>query len=157
MQKIRKIFLKETKCCIVSTTITKPTRITKPHTTITKPHTVSTTITKPTRITTSSATVLDHIWTNVFNSKMSSSILTDCVADHLPVILCLETNNDIQKPKKKLVQQQRNFSNDNILSFTEALKNMNTESIFHCNDVDDAYNNFISEYTKKFETCFPYT
>ena len=34
---------------------------------------------------------------------------------------------------------------------------MNTESIFHCNDVNYAYNNFISEYTKKFETCFPYT
>ena len=64
-------------------------------------HSFFPTITKPTRITASSATVLDHIWTNVFNSKMSSNILTDCVADHLPVILCLETKNDIQKPKKK--------------------------------------------------------
>ena len=62
-------------------------------------HSFFPTITKPIRIT-SSATVLDHIWTNVFNSKMSSSILTDCVADHLPVTLYLETKNDILTLKK---------------------------------------------------------
>ena len=41
-----------------------------------------------------------------------------------------------KNPKKMLGQQKRNFSNDNILSFMEVLQNMNTESIFHCNNVN---------------------
>lgn len=41
-------------------------------------------ITKPTRITNHSATLIDHIYTNVFNSTITSGILTANVSDHLP-------------------------------------------------------------------------
>ena len=42
-------------------------------------------INKPTRITGSSASTINHIWTNVTNTRINSGIITHCVADHLPV------------------------------------------------------------------------
>ena len=40
-------------------------------------------INKPTRITSSSASTIDHIWTNVTNTCINSGIITHCVTDHL--------------------------------------------------------------------------
>ena len=48
------------------------------------------TINKPTRITASSPTVIDHIWTDRFNYKISSGIIVDSLADHLPAIQCVQ-------------------------------------------------------------------
>jgi len=47
-------------------------------------------VTKPTRITTKAATVLDHTWTNMLNKKQATGLLVDCIADHLPVLSCIE-------------------------------------------------------------------
>ena len=43
-------------------------------------------INHPTRVTDSSATIIDHIWTNVVDRPIKSGILTDKIADHLPVL-----------------------------------------------------------------------
>ena len=42
-------------------------------------------INHPTRITDTSATCIDHIWTNIKDRHITSGIFTDEIADHLPV------------------------------------------------------------------------
>ena len=42
-------------------------------------------ITKPTRVTGTSATLIDHIWTNDYNHCKNNGILYDETSDHFPV------------------------------------------------------------------------
>ena len=42
-----------------------------------------------------------------------------------------------------------------MLKFKKDLETMVKRTIFTCNDVNDAYNNFVENYTKKFDSCFP--
>ena len=42
-------------------------------------------INHPTRITDTSATSIDHIWTNIVDRPITSGIITDRIADHLPI------------------------------------------------------------------------
>ena len=48
-------------------------------------------INKPTRITSSSATVLDHVWTNVYSHVIKAKILFHIISDHMPLLTCFET------------------------------------------------------------------
>ena len=47
----------------------------------------STLINKPTRITDSSASVLDHMKTNIYDESIKSGIITSPISDHLPVLM----------------------------------------------------------------------
>ena len=42
-------------------------------------------INRPTRITDDTATVIDHIWSNILANSTMSGILTNKISDHLPV------------------------------------------------------------------------
>ena len=44
------------------------------------------TITKPTRVTGTSATIIDHVWTNEYPSCTLNAIIYDNVTDHFPII-----------------------------------------------------------------------
>ena len=63
------------------------------------------TINKPTRITASSATVIDHIWTDRFNCEISSGIIMDSLADHLPVIQWVQ----LKSPQAQTVPHTKHF------------------------------------------------
>ena len=43
-------------------------------------------ITKPTRVTSTSATLIDHIWTNNMRENIFNGILYDMTSDHFPVL-----------------------------------------------------------------------
>ena len=51
---------------------------------------LSTLINHPTRITPTSSISIDHIWTNITSNQILSGILTDNIADHLPVFQITE-------------------------------------------------------------------
>ena len=61
----------------------------------------------PTRITDTTATVLDHLWTNIVETPIKSAVLVDQIADHLPVYMSLA----IGKPRtsEKIVVEKRCF------------------------------------------------
>ena len=44
-------------------------------------------INKPTRFSDSSATVIDHIWTNLHSHQIKSGAILDPLSDHLPVVI----------------------------------------------------------------------
>ena len=63
-------------------------------------------INKPTRITDSSATVLDHIWTNLHHQHIKSGVILNPLSDHLPVYMCFNLNKqNLYRP-----QQKRSFT-----------------------------------------------
>ena len=45
---------------------------------------------KSTRVTDTSATVLDHIWTNAYTDHIKSGIILHSSSDHLPVFMCAD-------------------------------------------------------------------
>ena len=115
------------------------------------------TITTPTRITCTSATVIDHVWTNMLplNRKITTAIMVDCVADHLPVVLCAQVNCKIYQDNQA-INRRRNYSNQNILNFMEELQSMETSTILSCTEANDAYTKFVSKYTEVFNICLPF-
>ena len=58
---------------------------------------------KPTRITESSATLLDHLYSNLTNHITHRGILTFDVSDHLPTFCCLSLR-PAKKPNKIIVR-----------------------------------------------------
>ena len=80
------------------------------------------TTTKPTRIICTSATVIDHIWTNMLllNRKITTAKMVDCVADHLPVVLRAQVNCKISQ-ENQAINRRRNYSNQNSLNFMKKL------------------------------------
>ena len=109
-------------------------------------------ILKPTRITHSSATLIDHIYTNdIANPGISSIILTD-VADHLGTAYFtkLKLNRRSVKPIKR-----RLFSERNIATFKHKLLNGNFDNIKNLNCPDEAYSKFMELYLDYFNESFP--
>ena len=49
-------------------------------------------INKPTRITDTSATILDHVWTNLYSENIKTGVLLHSISDHSPVLACYYTN-----------------------------------------------------------------
>ena len=54
-------------------------------------------INKPTRLGETSSTAIDHIWTNITNTKVKSGIIVHNIADHFPVVQCSALGPDPSK------------------------------------------------------------
>ena len=68
---------------------------------------------KPIRITGSTATFLDHIYSNMTNNISNRGILTYGISDHLPAFCCLRMK-PIKKQDKKLTRDMKNFNKTNF-------------------------------------------
>ena len=112
------------------------------------------TINKPTRITTNSATLIDHIWTDKSHCKISSGILVDCIADHLPILQSVLLKSPSVKNMKT---GKRHISSSNISNFVKKLETYNFSGIFAFTDFDRAYEKFIQQFCTIFDECFPIT
>ena len=109
-------------------------------------------ITKPTRIFQSSATLIDHIYTNTITSDSSSGIIITDVADHFGTFHIVN-NKSINTCNKK--QLKRIFSDTNISLFREYLENCDFLPVIQSSNPDDSYNIFINIYKQVFEKAFP--
>ena len=84
-------------------------------------------INKPTHITDTSATVLDHIWTNLHHQHIKSGVILNLLSDHLPVYMCFNLNKqNLYRP-----QQKRSFTPQNITKFNEMLENIDINAILN--------------------------
>ena len=72
-------------------------------------------INKPTRITESTATLLDHLYSNMTNNISNRGVLTCDISDHLPTFCCLRKKT-IKKQDKKLARDMKNFNKTNFLN-----------------------------------------
>ena len=109
-------------------------------------------ITKPTRCTNSSATLIDHIITNVCTPVLNSSIMISDLSDHYIVFHNVNSFSVKQPPK---FIETRNFSKSNLLSFNNALLALDWSSVTSCNDVETSYNNFHDLFHSLYDLYFP--
>ena len=97
-------------------------------------------ITKPTRICSSSATLIDHIYTNDISSTHHSGIIITDVADHFGTFLI--THNE--KHHRATSIKTRSFSQANIQLFKENLDAQSFQFIHNIKCPNTAYDEFIT-------------
>jgi len=113
-------------------------------------------ITRPTRITEYSASLIDHIYTNVSQvdqNQIISGILYCSLSDHLPVF-CTQQSN-APKPKSKQCITFRLINDRTINSLKHSLTEMNWEEVLRETDMDKAYTMFHDAFTQCYDECIP--
>ena len=109
-------------------------------------------INKPIRISQNNATLLVNIWSNLFVSmKINCGVLTHCISDHLPVIMC----TSISKMSHQNVQRCLHFTDQNVYLFSKALSGI--IPILCDSDQNSSYQKLQKLYMNKFENFFPLT
>ena len=90
-------------------------------------------INKPTRITKTTATSIDNIWTNIIDKPITSGIITDCIADHLPTFqLC-----EIGEINKK-IKTVKCFSESRLQKFRNKAMTIDLSAAYCKEQLDDA-------------------
>ena len=110
-------------------------------------------ITVPTRITSNSATLIDHIYTNINKERCLAGTLTADISDHLCNFMFIDTNK-INKHRPSTVQY-RQITDDNLQQLNDKLSQHNWNGIYAIDDPDIAYNNFINIYQEYLNACMP--
>ena len=109
-------------------------------------------ITKPTRCTQKSATLIDHIITNVINSDLNSAILISYLSDHFPIAHTIKSISPVQTPK---FIETRNFSKNNLTKFNIALLQYDWNNVLQSKDTQISYNNFSDSFFALYDLYFP--
>ena len=100
-------------------------------------------ITKPTRITDHSATLIDHIYTNVPQKVVKSGICLAGITDHLPIFCTADNKLPIYEERKYF----RDFSRFKDELFINDLNNLNFINLVS-SDVNQSMNNILKALTK---------
>ena len=109
-------------------------------------------ITKPTRIFPSSATLIDHIYSNNIQSYSQSGIIVTDVADHFGIF---HTVRNKTKHLQNLQRKSRIFSDTNLALFKQYLDQSDFSSILTIDNPNNAYETFIDLYKQAYEKSFP--
>ena len=109
-------------------------------------------ILKPTRVDKSSATLIDHIYTNITDRPSVSGIITTDVADHFGVFYT--TENKLLRPKVESIKK-RIFSNNNTDNFKHMLRNTDFSDILSSACPNESFSCFHRLYSATFNRAFP--
>ena len=82
-------------------------------------------ITHRTRISNNSETIIDNVFTNLTNSKITSGNVLTHISDHFPQFLILEITN-ISHKKQELLKRDYSSLNENV--FLSDVNNDNNKS-----------------------------
>ena len=110
-------------------------------------------ITVPTRITSNSATLIDHIYTNIDKDQCLAGTLTTDISDHFCNFIFIETNNLKKHCPASITYRQ--ITDENLQKLNENLSQTDWNSVYTTNDPDMAYNKFIDTYLEKVDKCMP--
>ena len=113
------------------------------------------TITKATRITKNTSTLIDIFGVgNLIPNLMLSGVLTSQISDHLMLINAYRINN-VKKNPQPDSYEKRLLGDDNINSLNDALFSTDWSFVLNQNDVDIAYNNFITKFLELYNISCP--
>ena len=110
-------------------------------------------IDRPTRITSKSATLIDNIFTNVFDNKIKAGICVSDITDHYPVYQVSSSMSIHSNPCKNTCN--RSFSESNVRSFVNHLQLTDWNNIVNEDSVTQSYTLFIDKFTNLYDLCFP--
>ena len=106
-------------------------------------------ITKPTRVTPTTATLIDHIYTNISSPSYTSGILINDVADHFGTFISV--SKKVPAPITKYIKF-RSYKSENILAFKQLLASCDFTTLINHQCANDAYNTFLQA---AFDISFP--
>ncbi len=109
---------------------------------------------KPTRISNMSATLIDHVISNVLTAECKTVILCNPISDHFPILHAHKTNKSNSIPK---TIESRNFSEPNLMAFRTALTNYNWQHILEKDCAQEAFDRFSDNFQQIFDLYFPLT
>ena len=111
-------------------------------------------IDRPTRITPTTATLIDNIFTNVLTHKIKSGVVVADLTDHFPVYQCTTTVSC--RDNTHFVKRSRLFNKIRVQNFSNDIKLVNWDLVLNSVSADDAYNHFITDFTKVYNNHFPF-
>jgi len=109
-------------------------------------------ITKPTRVSDSSATLIDHVLTNVYCKTYETVALCSQISDHFPICHFLSGASVSKLPK---FLEYRDFSDEAVNRFRDSIQRFNWTHVTESECTQTAYNNFSSTFSLFFNTFFP--
>ena len=89
----------------------------------------------PTRITVTSATCIDRIWSNVYESDIVCGIISETIADHMITFQCSDIDMNTSSPS----ELKKTFTKVDYDRLPPLLRNIDTEGILFCSYIDQAY------------------
>jgi hypothetical protein len=109
-------------------------------------------ITLPTRVKHQSATLIDHIWTNIVCSNYQSGIIINSLSDHFPVIYFEEG-----KQQKFILPDKstKKINPNTIPAFCNLLKSASWKNVTNETDPNTAFNNFFETINSARDIAFP--
>jgi hypothetical protein len=109
-------------------------------------------VTNPTRITPHSASLIDHVVTNNSVHSCDAVVLMTKISDHFPVI---HFRKSPSKNNGSKTYTGRNFSQNNMALFGEALRNINWDFVTNSDSAQESYNYFSDTFLALYDIYFP--
>ena len=111
-------------------------------------------IVKPTRVTDKSATLIDHIMTNMFDvySRHQQGILISSISGHY-AMFHITGNAQIQPWVSNCTTLKRDMSHRNIQKFVHEMKMVKWNQALESDDAQLAYINFHAIISDKYNEC----
>ena len=110
-------------------------------------------INKPTRIDGQSSTLIDNIFSNIFDKDITSGLIFSDISDHLPIFTICK--NDISIEKSAKLTMYRKETPNNIESFKSDLATEEWLDVFNELNANIAYDNFNKKLQIYYEKKFP--
>lgn len=110
-------------------------------------------ITLPTRINHRTATLIDHICTNINDTVYDTGIICNDLSDHFGTFYIMNTRSRLKE--KPLPSYEYNMNNSNKLAFKNMLRDTDWTSVFEESNVDRAFDNFFQLIDSCFTASFP--
>lgn len=101
-------------------------------------------VTLPTRVTHSTATLIDHVFSNIDPEKAIVGTLTTDITDHFSNFIFTDIAPKASSKPKYI--SYRKVNNQTIQKFNHALEKESWQDVFNSNNPDVAYNNFLTTY-----------
>ena len=116
-------------------------------------------INKPTRVTTRTSSLIDNIFCNILNSKITPGVLYNDITDHFPVFHFLNKNNT--KPNsinnKHNYLYKRKINNASITSFKVELSQTKWNDVYENSSANQTYDAFLKKFIGLYNKHFPKT
>ena len=110
-------------------------------------------ITVPTRVTRHSATLIDHIFSNISSENILSGTLLTDISDHYSNFSIISTSN--KKNTNPQTVKYRSINNESIAQLNSALGDIDWTEVYLSDDVNVAYTAFLNKILEQFDLCMP--
>ena len=110
-------------------------------------------ISLPTRVTNNSATLIDHIFSNIDTKKSIAGTIRTNITDHYCNFLLI--NNKLERNKDPKYITYRRVNQCSLEKFNDALKSTNWTNVTNKTDANKAYECFLNEYKSLMDEHLP--